>query len=196
MAKDSVGLRRLERKRNKPSKTARLILQLPELAQMISPMCKRFDMSIKHRARAAAAHRMPGAMHVEPLVGGFFAAADLVPHDWIKNLGATTGDRTKARFAKSFQCIANRHLENALGQMAGFDGGECLYMQLRIKRSEPSQEFEIPVLFQTGMQSADHVHFGDSKGKRIRHGLNNFVNCIFECVRVTLFGGKCAELAG
>src|SRR5262249_41371456 len=70
------------------------------------------------------------------------------------------------------------------------------YMQLRIKRSEPSQEFEIPVLFQTGMQSADHVHFGDSKGKRIRHGLNNFVNCIFECVRVTLFGGKCAELAG
>src|SRR5215475_13471835 len=129
-----MGLSRLERKRNKPSKPAGLILQLPQLAQMISPMSKRFDVSVKHRACAAAAHRMPGAMHVEPFVGGFLPAADLVAHDRIKNLSATSGDRTKPDFAENLQRIANRHLEDSLGQMAGFDGGECLYMQLRIER--------------------------------------------------------------
>ena len=36
--KDSVGLRWLERKRDKPSEPAGLILQLPQLSQMISPM--------------------------------------------------------------------------------------------------------------------------------------------------------------
>ena len=45
MAKDSMGLSLLERKRNKPSKTVGLILQLPQLAQMISPMSKRFACS-------------------------------------------------------------------------------------------------------------------------------------------------------
>ena len=57
------------------------------------------------------------------------------------------------------------------------------------------KRFEVPLLFQSGMQSADHVHLGDSKGKRIGHGVNNFVNCIFECVRVAFLGGKRAELA-
>ena len=56
VGKDSVGLSGLERKRNKSSEPAGFILQLPYLAQMISPMSKRFDVSIEHRACAAAAH--------------------------------------------------------------------------------------------------------------------------------------------
>src|SRR5262249_60056579 len=132
VGKDPVGLRRLERKRNKPGKPAGLILQLTQLAQMISPMSKRFDVTVKHGARAPAAHRMPGTMHIEPFGGGFLAAADLVAHDWIENLRATARDRTKPRFAKNFQRIANRQLENSLSQMAGFDGGECLNIQLLI----------------------------------------------------------------
>src|SRR5215831_17198656 len=138
MAQDSVGLRRLECKGNEPCKTASLILQLPQLAQMISPMCKRFDVSVKHRTCAAAAHRMPGAMHVDPFSGRFLSAADLVAHDRIENLGATAGDRTKPCFTENLQRISNRHLKDSLGQMTRFDGGECLYMQMRIERPQPS----------------------------------------------------------
>ena len=98
-------------------------------------MRKRFDLSVKHRARAAAPHRMPGAMHVEPFRGGFLAAANLVAHNRVENLGAPPGDRTKPGFAQNFQRIANRHLEDSLGQMADFDRGECLYMQLWIERA-------------------------------------------------------------
>ena len=50
VGKYSVGLRGLECKRNKSSEPAGFILQLPQLAQMISPMRKRFDLSVKHRA--------------------------------------------------------------------------------------------------------------------------------------------------
>src|SRR5215211_2080973 len=99
MGKYSVGLRWLECKRDKPSEPAGFILQLPQLAQMISPMRKCFDLSVKHRACAAAAHRMPDAMHVDPFAGGFLAPANLVAHDWIENLGPTAGDRTKPCFA-------------------------------------------------------------------------------------------------
>src|SRR4029453_4272191 len=129
VGKYSVGLRWLERKRDKPSKPAGFILQLPQLTQMVSPMSERFDMSVKHRACAAAAQRMPRGIHLEPFRGGFLASADLVAHDRIENLGTTPGDRTKSGFAQNFKCIANRHLEDSLGQMSDFDGSECLYMQ-------------------------------------------------------------------
>src|SRR5215471_4710429 len=56
VGEDPVGLRWLECKRNKPCESAGLILQLPQLAQMISAMSKRFDVSVKHCARASAAH--------------------------------------------------------------------------------------------------------------------------------------------
>src|SRR6478736_3229843 len=158
-----MGLRRLERKRNKPGEPAGLILQLPQLAQMIGPMSKRFDVSVEHRARAASAHRMPDAMHVEPFGGGFLPAANLVAQDRIENLSPTPGDRTKPGFAKNFQRVANRHLEDSLGQMTDFDGGKCLYMQLRIKRAQSFQEIEVPVFFQSRMQSAYHVHLGDAE---------------------------------
>src|SRR5262249_41814200 len=117
VGKDSVGLRWLECKRNKPGEPASLILQLPQLVQMINPMSKRFDVSVKHRACAAAAHRMPGAMHVEPFSTRFLSAADLVAHSRIENLGATPGDRTKPGFAQNLKCISNRHLKDSLGQM-------------------------------------------------------------------------------
>jgi hypothetical protein len=32
------------------------------------------------------------------------------------------------------------------------------------------------------------------EGERIPHDLNNFVDRIFECVRIALFGSKSAEL--
>src|SRR6476661_11178137 len=119
---------------------------------MISPMSNRLDVSVKHRACAASAHRMPGAMHIEPFRRRFLAATDLVAHDRIENLGATPGDRTKPGFAKNFQRISNRHLEDSLGQMTNFDGGKCLYMQLRIKRAKSFQEIDVPVFFQSRMQ--------------------------------------------
>ena len=56
VGENPMRLRRFERKRNKPGKTAGLILQLSQLAQMISPMSERFDVSVKHRAGAAATH--------------------------------------------------------------------------------------------------------------------------------------------
>src|SRR4051812_27688383 len=87
--KNAVRLRRLERKRNKSGEPDGFILQLPQLAQMISPMSNRLDVSIKHRACAASAHRMPDAMHIKPFGGRFLAATDLVAHNRIENFGAT-----------------------------------------------------------------------------------------------------------
>src|ERR1700730_4472927 len=56
VGKDSVGLGRLESERNKTGKAAGLILELPQLAQMIGAVSERLDVTVKHRARAATAH--------------------------------------------------------------------------------------------------------------------------------------------
>src|SRR5438270_13608744 len=67
-----------ESKRHKSAKAAGLILKLAQLAQMIDPLLERLDVSIKHRASAAATQPMPNAMDIKPLGGGLLAAADFV----------------------------------------------------------------------------------------------------------------------
>src|SRR5205823_6449284 len=86
------GRLRLESKRDESGKTAGFILQLAELAQMIDAVSKGFDMSVKHRARAAAAHSMPGSVDVEPFLGCFFPSANLVAHNRIENFRAAACD--------------------------------------------------------------------------------------------------------
>src|SRR5437879_1272884 len=106
VGKDPVGLGRFKRERNEPGESAGLVLQFPKLAEMIHPLSKRFDVAIEHRARAAAAHSVPGAMHIKPFSGSFFAAADLITHNGIKNFGATASDRTDTGLAQSFLVLA------------------------------------------------------------------------------------------
>src|SRR6266446_2589818 len=90
---------RFERERNEAGEAAGFILQLAEPAQMIDAVGESFDMSVEHRASAATAHAVPGAMDIGPLGGSFFSAADLIPHDRIENFRAAAGDRTQAVLA-------------------------------------------------------------------------------------------------
>jgi hypothetical protein len=46
------------------------------------------------------------------------------------------------------------------------------------------------------MQSADHVDFGYPKGQRFPDSIDNFIDRVFEGMRITLFRRKSAELAG
>ena len=195
VGKDPVGLGRFKRERNEPGESAGLVLQFPKLAEMIHPLSKRFDVAIEHRARAAAAHSVPGAMDINPFSGSFFPAADLIAHNGIENFGATTSDRTKTGFAQSFQCFADRHAKDSLRQMTNLDRGERLNMKLGVERAQPAQKIQVPLFLQGRMQSSYHVHLGDSKRKRVIHGGNDFVNRIFEGVFIALFGSKGTELA-
>src|SRR6266487_1072710 len=83
---------RFESKRDEPGKTAGFVLQLTELAQMIDAVSKGLDMSVKHRACAAAAHSMPGSVDVEPFLGRFFPSANLVAYNRIENFRAAACD--------------------------------------------------------------------------------------------------------
>src|SRR6184192_2073794 len=149
VGKDPVGLGRFKRERNEPGESAGLILQLPKLAEMIHTLSKRFDVAIKHRARAAAAHRVPGAMYIKPFSGSFFPAADPIAHHGIENFGATTSDRTKTGVAQSFQGVADRHAKDSLRQMTNLDRGERLNMKVRVERAQPVQKIEVPLFLQS-----------------------------------------------
>ena len=47
----------------------RLVLQGPELAQVIHPVGQRLDVAIEHGAGAASAHPVPGPMHLQVFLG-------------------------------------------------------------------------------------------------------------------------------
>src|SRR5438034_1664193 len=154
---------RLECERNKPAKPAGFILKLAQLAQMIDTLLERFDVAVEHGAGAAAPHPMPNPMDIEPFLGGFFAAANPIPHLGIKNFGAATGNGTKSVRAQKLERLRDRHLENSLSKMANFNGGKGFDVQIAIESAQSSQEFQVPLLFQRRVQTADHMDFGNSK---------------------------------
>ena len=69
-------------------------------------------------------------------------------------------------------------------------------MQVRIERPQFLQEFEVPLLLQAGVQSANHVHLGDPLPKRLLNGADDFLDRLLECVGVAFLGCECTELAG
>src|ERR1700736_1810682 len=186
---------RFKRERNKAAKAYRFVLKLTELSQMVDAMFERLDVAVEHRASAATAHPMPDPMDIEPFLGRLLTAANPVAYFCVKNLRAATSDGAQTVFAQKLERVRNRHLENSICEMTNLDRGESFNVQARIESAQTIQQFQIPFLFQGWMQTTDHVHFGDSKWKRVRHCLNNFTRCVLERMGVAFLGSKGAELA-
>src|SRR5204863_2106837 len=100
-----MGLGWLESEGDKAGESAGLTLKFPKVTQMIHPLSMGLNMPVEHGARAAAAHRVPRWMNVEPFRCGFFAPADFVANGRIKNLCATACDRAETSGAQSLQCV-------------------------------------------------------------------------------------------
>ena len=98
---------------------------------MIDALRVRLDVAVEHRRRAAHAHLVPGAMHLQPLLGRLLPAADLVAHCRIENLRAAAGDRAQPRLAQHLERLADGFLEYAQGEMPNFDGRESLDEKIR-----------------------------------------------------------------
>src|ERR1700733_5635249 len=106
-----------EGKRNKPGKSARFILELAKLTQMIDALFNGFDVPEEHGASAAATHLMPDPMHILPLFRGLFPTADLVTDDGIENFRTAPGQRVQTCVTQSLQSLTNGHFEDALRQV-------------------------------------------------------------------------------
>ena len=72
----NVVVLRLIRQRHEADEAVRLVLQRAQLPQMVHAVGERFDVAVKHRAGAAPAEPVPGAMHVQIFLGGFLALGD------------------------------------------------------------------------------------------------------------------------
>ena len=88
-----VVILRVIRERYEAGETTSLILQRSELAQMIHAVSQALDVAVKHRAGAAAAEPVPGAMHVQIFGGGFLALGNSAAHVRLKNFRAAAGER-------------------------------------------------------------------------------------------------------
>src|SRR5215469_17135206 len=107
---------------------------------MIDALSECLDVTIEHRASAAATHPMPGPMHIKPFGRCFFAATDLVAHNRIENLRAAAGDRVKAGFAQSLQRIADRHAKDPLSKMPHLNRCEGFDVKIGIECAQTPQK--------------------------------------------------------
>ena|SRR5436305_733734 len=102
---------------------------------MVDALFEGFDVTVKHRARASTPHPMPGSMNVEPFLGRFFAAANLLADFGVENFRAATGNRTETVFAEKLEAVRDRHFKNSFREMANFDRRESFDVEIWIKRT-------------------------------------------------------------
>ena len=102
-------------------------------------------------------------MHFQPFVRVLFAAAYLSRTPWSKIFRAAAGDRAKTGLAQSLECFTDGGAKDTLGKMSHFDGGEGLDVKIGIERAQLAQKFQVPLLLQGRMQTADHVNFANAQ---------------------------------
>ena len=118
------------RQRDEPDETARLLLQRPQLTEMIHAVGERFDMAVKHRAGAAPAHPVPGAVNVEIFLGRFLPSGDGRTHLPAKNLRPAAGKRVEAGLFQFNQCLLDGFLCDP-GEVQHFNGRKTFELQSR-----------------------------------------------------------------
>src|SRR5207237_10697629 len=129
-------------------------------------------------------------MSIDPLLGGFFTAADLVTNSSIKNFGAAAGHGAQAGITQNLERLADRQLEYPLGQMPNLDCGKRFDVKVGIESAQIPEQVEVPLFSKRGMQTSDHVHFGNSQAQSVSNRRYNFFRRVFKSMSITLFGRK------
>src|SRR5678815_2776354 len=112
---------------------------------MIDPLCACLDVPKKHRASAPAPHLVPGPMDVQPLGCRFLATAELIAHAGIENFRSATSERIEAGLPQDAEGFGDWFFENPARQVANFDGGKGLDLELGIERAQALEQVQIPI---------------------------------------------------
>ena len=111
-------------------KAVRFILQLAQLAQMVHAVGEGLHMAEEHRAGAAAAEAVPGAVDIQIFRGGFLAAGDGGTDFLAENFRAAAGERVQAGGLQFGQGLLDGFFGEP-GEVQDFNGGEAFQLQAR-----------------------------------------------------------------
>jgi len=73
---------------------------------------------------------------------------------------------------------------------------ECFDVQIWIESAQPTQELEVPILFQCRMETTHHVHFSNPRRRASSTALMMSFDRLFERNGHRVFWRRSAELAG
>ena len=216
-----VVVLRLIRQRHEADEAPRLVLQRAQLPQMIHAVGERFDVAEQHRAGAASAELVPGAVDIQIFLGGFLALGDGAADFLAENLRAAAGERFESGGFQFNQRLLDGFLREP-GEVQDFNRGEAFELKpgsctgscrhaadslisicsdrttsrtLIIQRAQRLQHVRVVTERQRGMQSADDVQFRDAELQRLARLLDHLRDGQLEAVRVALLARERAELA-
>jgi len=193
---DWAGTIGLEGERDKACETARFVLKITESPEMVHAVRGRFDVPIQHRACAPPTHFVPSAMNLRPLLSCFLPLANLLADLGIKDLGASASDRPETMLTQEGERVVDRSLEDAFGKMTNLHGSKGFDDEVRCDLSDGIEQFQIPLTRERGMQAPNHVDLCNAELHACLDLLDNLGNRQLECMGLTLFCSKRAELTG
>ena len=161
---------------------------------MIHAVSERFDVAEQHRAGAASAELVPGAMHVQIFLGGFLAFGDSAADFLAENLRAATRERFESGGFEFNQSLLNGLLAEP-GEMQDFNRGKAFQLQPGIERLERLEKIHVVTERQRRMQPADDVQFRDAEFQRLARLLDHLRDAQLEAVGVAFLARERAELA-
>ena len=150
----------MKRQRDERLEAAGLVLQRAGAQHVIDALLVRLDVAVQHRDVRLHAEAVRDAMNRQPSIGVGLVVADLPPYALGKHLRAAAGQRRESRIHQLAQHLLVGHAVE-IGEERDLDGGKALQMNLGPDALEASQQLQVVLERQIGMQTVDDVNFGE-----------------------------------
>ena len=150
----------VKRQRDEGLESAGLVLERPQLQQVVDAVLFVLDVAVEHGAVRLEAQVVRRARHLDPLVGRDLVVADNAPHPFAEDLGAASGERVHAGLDQPRDRFGVGG-PRSLRQVGDLHHGQRLQVHPREALLQAAEHLAVPIQRQFGVQSADDVKLRD-----------------------------------
>ena len=147
---------RVIRERDVGQESAGLVLQVSQHGEVLHAVLDRLHMPVQHRAVAADAEGMRGAMHADVVGATQFPVGNDIAHRGAERLGPAAWHRIQSRLAQRDQHVGPRHLLDA-SDVRDLDRGQRLDVHQRMCCLQRAEHGRVVLEARLHVEAADDV---------------------------------------
>jgi hypothetical protein len=165
----------MEGKRDEGLEAPGLILELPQLDQVVDPVFWRFDMAVKHGSIGPESQAVGSSHDFQPLLGAGFTATNFLSNPVIQNFSSSSRKRAQPCFLQSKKNILEGKARE-VSKVFYLHRGKSLNVNMGKLLFQPPDCLHIVAERKVGMEAIYNVKLRDSQRERVSGFLNCFLN--------------------
>ncbi len=150
----------IEGQRNEALKPFRLVLELPDVEEVLDLLLDRLDMTVEHGGVRLEPCPVDLAGHLEPSLVIQLGAKELLMHPVTEDLGSAAGNAGKARALEILEDVPQR-LFRRPGDLGQLDHGKGLDLRLGTGRTDRPEDVQIVLIGEFRVDPGDHMDLAD-----------------------------------